>query len=294
MVTDILKYIFFCNSESYVYFIEYYQSLIKYFTNYELCLFNNYNNNENNVIGECFRKEFYNKTVFIFLLYIPECVKIRLCRSMDNRIFLLNTEQLNRLEQYNRISPELSRYSVLDYSQVNLKILNSPERTFLLPYCINRDEIYNYDKIYDVAQCGVADVYRQYIIDQVQNRNIKITNVIGWGQSRDDVLFRSKILLNIHFNETYKVFEEIRCNRCIFNKMIVISEESLMPDDYILKDFVILCKYEELVDKVEYVLTHYEEIYHQLYSNFDEKLNDIKAKYDIHFAKFARYCESLF
>lgn len=101
-------------------------------------------------------------------------------------------------------------------------------------------------------------------MDNIPNLNI----VEGFGEARDVYLFTHKIILNIHFNERFKIFEEMRCNRCIFNKMIVITEESL-NENYELKDYIIECKYENLIEKTIEVLNNYEYYYNMLFKDFD-------------------------
>ena len=53
-------------------------------------------------------------------------------------------------------------------------------------------------------------------------------------------------LLNIHYNPSYSTFESIRCDRLIFNKVIIFSEKSLedsIPED--IRPYVI--EFESLI-----------------------------------------------
>ena len=56
---------------------------------------------------------------------------------------------------------------------------------------------------------------------------------------------KAKILLNIHYNEEYKIFESIRCEPWMACGLTVVSESSL--DD---STRCIHVPYKELVDKV--------------------------------------------
>jgi hypothetical protein len=47
-----------------------------------------------------------------------------------------------------------------------------------------------------------------------------------WATSRDFILSFAKILLNVHYHESYNVYEEIRCDRWTFTGMMVVSEDS--------------------------------------------------------------------
>ena len=95
-----------------------------------------------------------------------------------------------------------------------------------------------------------------------------MSQIVGFDKTRDEHLFKHKIALNIHFNERFKIFEQMRCNRCVFNKMIVITEKSL-DVDYELKPYIIECDYDELVDTVIDVLENYDFYYNKLFDNFN-------------------------
>ena len=58
--------------------------------------------------------------------------------------------------------------------------------------------------------------------------------------------------------------ESIRCNRCVYNKMIVISDIREDMDSYPLKNNVIFVEYDKLTDKVIEVLNNYENYYQKL------------------------------
>ena len=60
----------------------------------------------------------------------------------------------------------------------------------------------------------------------------------------------------------------MRCNRCIFNKVIVVTEKSI-DIDYELKDYIIECEYDKLVETTIEVLNNYKYYYNKLFANFD-------------------------
>ena len=183
---------------------------------------------------------------------------------MNTNCYLLNTEQLSKDEwvQTLRHNP----IKIIDYSLANIQcLLQYRKDLYYLPYMVNRNEIMNYEKIYDIACIGCwTDSYRLNITNQIPNINI----IEGYGKERDEKLFRHKILLNVHFNERFKIFEQMRCNRCIMNKMIVISEKSL-DMDFELKKYIIECEYCDLVSTTKKVLENYEFYYNKLFADFD-------------------------
>ncbi len=100
----------------------------------------------------------------------------------------------------------------------------------------------------------------------MKEKGVKINNICGFNlEDRDIPLFQHKILLNIHFNENYKIYEEIRCTRCTLNNMIVITEESDNLSEYMYYDKIIEVKYDEIVDKTIEVLENYDDYYKKLF-----------------------------
>jgi hypothetical protein len=106
------------------------------------------------------------------------------------------------------------------------------------------------------------------IINSLKKLGVQTNEIKGYDIERDNLLFRYKILLNIHYNETYNIFEQMRCNRCIFNKVIVITQKSI-NNDFELKEYIIESEYDNLVDTTINVINNYKYYYDKLFSNFD-------------------------
>ncbi len=113
---------------------------------------------------------------------------------------------------------------------------------------------------------------RRKIINDLQSYGICVDEISGFRDLRDSKLFQYKILINIHYDDDYKIFEEMRCNRCIFNKMIVLSETSLYDDFHILKKHILVTDYNNIVDKVRDILRNYQLYYDHIYKSFDKLL----------------------
>ena len=137
----------------------------------------------------------------IFIQTIPDLSDIS---NIMNQIYLVNTEQLSREDWSNKIQTYLDNgIKIIDYSKANLqrlKLLNIKTDFFYIPYLVNNNEIYNYDKIYDVAHVGTGSKYRMDIIDNLKNYNILINHIRHYGTERDNLLFKSKILIIIVHN----------------------------------------------------------------------------------------------
>ena len=118
----------------------------------------------------------------------------------------------------------------------------------------------------DIAVIGCFTPRRGKIYDQLKPWNL--SNIQGFGTDRDLKLFKHKILLNIHRNEDTLVFEEIRCTRCIFNKMIVITEDSINIDNYMYRKHIIVVPYNDIVSKTIDVIQKYDYYYNLLFHDF--------------------------
>lgn len=260
------KVVYVCNKYFYKYLIEYIDSLKLHIPNSELLVYDSINRIKVN------RMIMQNKDN-IYIVFRHPLKYINLYNHKN--IYFFNTEQLslpNWLQKVKNISN-----NTIDYSNSNIKYLNKINgNSYHIPYQINEKEIYNLNKINDVAFIGSMSPKRKEIIDKLKNKGINVTLINGWDVNRDHELMKHKILLNIHRIDSLRIFEEIRCNRCIFNKMIIITEKSDYMEDYMLKDYIIECNHNELVDVVINTLNNYTTIYNKLFSDFD--INKIEEK----------------
>lgn len=145
-------------------------------------------------------------------------------------------------------------------------------------------------KKYDVAICTNNSEKRNNIIQKITEKGYKVIDAIGWGlNNRDTKIAQSKILINIHYQDNYKIFEHIRCDRWIFAGHIVISEKSLKEEELDIKDLVIFEDYDKLSDKVDQVLKNYNKYKQDLEMKSHQLLNKIimnrKNKFDDYFMR---------
>jgi len=191
-----------------------------------------------------------------------------------NKIFYINTEQLSRELIKTKIIDIFKKYNFiyLDYSNANLNIFKKliPNiKSIYLPYLPNLDEIYNYEKTISCSILGCRD-RRMKILNELLSKNINCCNFNGlWGIDRDNLIFKSKILVNVHIENDFNIFEELRCIRCIFNKIIIISEDSLSQFEHPLSKFIIFTKYDNIVKKTIEVLDNYDIYFSKIFNNFN-------------------------
>ena len=235
-------------------------------------------------------------TDYIFIVLTSRYMKnYNLHKFNNKKIFILNTEQLSVKKNLNHIlNLKKQGFQIIDYSKENI-IYNKD--SYYLPYQVNNKEIYNYEKKNDVCYIGhpfgnyrldlLNEIKKKIKIDIIgQNTDPKLINMWGnkWGFERDNLSFRYKILVNIHHNEHFLINEQMRINRCIFNKVIVISESGINNDLLHLQKYIIFVKYENLLDKVLEVLDNYEYYYNKIYNDFN--IDNINKHYEDHIFNF--------
>ena len=255
-----------CNKKTFPYFEDYIHSIIN-IIKAEVILFDD-NININ----------FTKNNNYIFVQYIDN----RLFKYIENNtnFYLINMEQLT-LEKH-RISINIypKNINMIDYNNTNLKYYDTNYNKYNLPYQINYNEIFNYNKENDVCLIGTINNIppnRQNIINLLKEKNINVDIVSGFGKNRDINLFKYKILLNIsYYPNNYKIMETLRCDRCIYNKMIIVSDIKEDIEDYYLKEHIIFTDYDNIPDKVVEIINNYEEYINKLFLNFN--IEKVKCK----------------
>jgi hypothetical protein len=245
-----------CDKDHFKIFEDYVNSFINKLNNHKLILF------DKNKLDDI-PSNYNDKDKFIFIFYIPPTLLNKFNENSKN-IYLINTEQLSRPNEADKINNYPKFIKMIDYSKGNFKYYTNKFTPKLLEYQINDDELLNLEKTNDICIIDGLSDYRKKIVDQLREKNIKVDVINGWKKERDIKLFSYKIILNISYNNEYKIMEGIRCNRCVYNKMIVISDNKEDMDSYSLKNYVIFVDYDKLVDKVIEVYKNYNSYYKKL------------------------------
>ena len=262
-----MRNIIYCNYHSYKYFEDYIVSIIRK-VSCDILLYANYQS-----------IQLLKDTRNIFIQSIPE--KLVDILIPEYNVYLVNTEQMCRT--YDDWKEKMNLYpsfvKMIDFSMENIKYYNH-HNVFYIPYQVNKHEIYNFKKDLDICIMASGDgklpEYRKHIFDKLQAQNINVTLVSGWGRERDEVLMRHKIIINLGYTPCARIMEQIRCNRCIVNKMIVISDKKI-DEDYVLGKYIIFEEYDKIVSKVIDVYNNYEKYYQELFSDFtQEKLDNLE------------------
>jgi hypothetical protein len=186
-------------------------------------------------------------------------------KSLINRQFnkfIINMEQMtivkrNKLTQWHLDN----NVKVIDYSIENIQLLQTVNPDSVInhiPYQFNPNEInklkqyMNISKLFDVAYCGCMSPRRKKILNDLRDNGISVYEISAWGDHRDRSIPMCKILINIHFDDDYNIYESLRCDRWAFAKMPVVSEDSIYTELLDVKKYnlVQFYNYESLVTGV--------------------------------------------
>lgn len=103
----------------------------------------------------------------------------------------------------------------------------------------------------DILFIGALNPRRQAIFDQLKivapNLNIVFKNN-AWGIARNELIARSKIILNIHFYLS-GILETPRVSYAVANKKFIISENS-NPEDEIEWPGIVFTPYEKIIENI--------------------------------------------
>lgn len=239
---------------------------------------------------------FTTTDIFIITQMWIDINKVPIDFIQSGRIIYLNVEMLTEIYRMNHVI-DLVKYGfkILDYSYSNLLYFNKYVEshqlkigninTHYLPYQYNlRDQVQlaNIDGVY-TYDVGVINAMikrsetvssdltyrRTQLWEQLQLSGLNCINILGWGAERDELIKRCKVIINVHHFECYNVFEQIRCDRLIFAKKMIISDKSVFVDKYDMAEYVWWEDYDNIIPRAK-----------ELVNNF-EKYNDIMKSLSI-------------
>jgi SAM-dependent methyltransferase len=151
----------------------------------------------------------------------------------------------------------LKQFHIWDYSAANAVALSEKVKRRVthvkLFYCQSLARIPEIpDKDIDVLFYGSFNERRSTILDDLRARGLRVCAVYGvYGEKLDELIARSKVVLNIHFYENGH-FQSTRVFDLLANQRAVVCEESPVGDvDPDLAESLILAPYERLADAVE-------------------------------------------
>ena len=163
--------------------------------------------------------------------------------TITQSAILYNVEQMTCVDGLTKLLQTASNpfvKEVWDYSTENCKILAAngivARHVPLISPATYVQQIKDLrkDVIYDVGFCGAVCwnivCRRQVILNKMRDAGLSVHFVNKHGLERDTELAKCRVILNIHFAEDYKIFEQVRCDVWLRAGIPVVSETSLDDD----------------------------------------------------------------
>lgn len=196
--------------------------------------------------------------------------------GLPMRVGCWNTEQFSRghmLMEYiegilelEEVFPGL-KYSLFDYSQGNIHLLKKYGYTsFHLPYVWMEKEKEMFARLrkevveageegkYDIGFIGSLSDRRMRILQGLTAKGYDVVRITGWGEGRDKEIMRCKIVVNLHYDMTYQLYEGVRCDRLVMAGCNVVSENSIDDGLNDLKGYITISPYSGIMGECDRIL----------------------------------------
>ena len=223
----------------------------------------------------------------IFVQKINNIIYENIMKKYRNKnVFLLNTEQMTNNKYKSNLLKDISRYKIkylIDYSMENINILRNYIKAkiyhFPFPLKINMEKIAR-NKPHPERNKDIITLlnskYRKSTIVSLEFKYVE--NFKGkWGNDRDELIKKSKILLNIHFDEeNYNVFESIRCYNAMEYQTLIVSEPSFDISKILLKDCIIFADKTDMKNKIKDIIHNYQTYHRQIFNK--HKIEEIDKR----------------
>tara|TARA_Y100000356_G_scaffold135131_1_gene146764 strand:+ start:2826 stop:3764 length:939 start_codon:yes stop_codon:yes gene_type:complete len=221
-------------------------------------------------------------------LHVNELEKDIINEMLSNdRFIFLNVEMLSEETRMKHIVDLIQNgVQVADYSEANILFLNEylkynniplTKDIIYLPYQYNLKDQVQLENIddkfeYDIGIINAlpeqsdtvnsSNTYRRTKMwNDLQKTKWKCLNILGWGAERDNLIKRCKVIINIHHFECFNIFEHIRCDRLIFAKKIIVSDNSLYMDKLDITRYIFSEEFDNIIPKVSNILENFEKYY---------------------------------
>jgi len=163
--------------------------------------------------------------------------------TVTEPVILYNAEQMTRAGELANLLKTVTNplvKEVWDYSAENCKILATKgivaRHVPLISPALYVQQIKDLRKniVYDVGFSGCINgsivCRRQAIMNKMRDAGLSVHFVNKFGLERDKELAKCYVILNVHYAEDYKIFEQVRCDVWLRAGVPVISETSLDDD----------------------------------------------------------------
>ena len=205
----------------------------------------------------------------------------------SNRVIFLNVEMLSEETRLVHVLDLIKNgIQIADYSLANILFLkeyakehNIPitKEVLYLPYQYNLQDQVQLENIddkydYDIGIINAlpkqddsvdkSNTYRRTKMwNDLQKTKWKCINIMGWGKERDELIKRCKVIINVHHFEAFNIFEHIRCDRMIWAKKIIVSDNSLGMDILDITKYIFCEEFDNIIPMAEKVLQKFIEYF---------------------------------
>ena len=164
----------------------------------------------------------------------------------------IDTDSVWLTDQYIDV---LKRFRVWDYSPSNAERLRGMGvpvegvcRIGFVPEFSQIDQSAEED--IDVLFYGALNPRRQAVLDELEKRGLNVVVAVNcFGEARDRLVARSKVVLNIHYYEA-KVLEMVRISYLLANGQCVVSEVGAdRHEEAVFEEAIAFSSYEDLVER---------------------------------------------
>ena len=213
-----------------------------------------------------------------------------------NLIGMANLNNRNIHNQYFKIArnPEFkNKFKVIDYSLENKYIWETEFNTIVsgiiqpvyfleleIELELKNSNSYKEKKNLDYISLINHDYRPEFIKNNLPRIGNNIQNFLGYFfNDRRNVLKRSKILINIHCGNNYRIGELFRIYEALAHKVIIISQHCFKNELIELQDFIIFVNDEDMENKCLEVLENYDKYYNLFFGGDNlSRLNETILK----------------
>lgn len=126
---------------------------------------------------------------------------------------------------------------------------------------------------------------RQVLHDKLNSQDFKYLNLpkVFDVELYERYYKKSKVLVNVHQTDFHDTFEELRVLPALLNGLVIIAEDSPLKEFIPYHEYIIWCKYEDIVEKTNEVLKNYEYYFNKIHgteSNLKSILENMSLDLD--------------
>lgn len=193
--------------------------------------------------------------------------------NLNNNIYILNISKLVNSVDYSYLLSY--NINILDSNLHNIELIKIYSNIkYLIEYIDEKFIEETKNKIFDIAIIETKTESNLLLYNKFKHNNIMIDDIYDKikyiKKDKSNIINNYKILINIgNDNEL-----DINYDYCIYNKIIIINDQTNNKCSEHLKKYVINCNHNIIPQMCIYVLNNYEQIHKNIYKNFN--ILDIK------------------